>query len=214
MGTNDRLQDLLLVRAAQAGSRSAFAHLIHAHDQALLRLALRITGSPTDAQDISQEAFLQAYRKLDHFRHDCSFSTWIYRIVTNICLDHLRRNRTRREDSAVVVVKANREDYDLLAYTSDDRPAHNPDDHFLHRELRAYVLLALGTLTPHERMVFDLKHFDEMTLRTISETLSTSERAVRNTLIRATRKLRVCLARYTAPQNSSIQGCCEERCVS
>ena len=114
-------QDCFLVREAQRGNHAAFAQLVHAHDEAVLKLALRITGSESDAQDIYQEAFLKIYRKLDGFRFQCSISTWIYRVVTNVCLDHLRRNRKRKESSAIQV-GAEGEAYDLLTDVSDDRP--------------------------------------------------------------------------------------------
>jgi RNA polymerase sigma-70 factor (ECF subfamily) len=92
----DCIQDCSLVREAQGGSQAAFEELVHTYDEAVLRLALRLTGSESDAQDIHQEAFLKVYKKLVGFRFECSFSTWIYRIVTNVCLDHLRRNRGRQ----------------------------------------------------------------------------------------------------------------------
>ncbi len=73
-----------LIREAQKGSRTAFEALVRQYDQPVLRLALRLTGSEQDAQDIHQEAFLKAYRYLANFRFECSFYTWIYRIVTNL----------------------------------------------------------------------------------------------------------------------------------
>ena len=85
-----------LIREAQAGSRTAFDALVRQYDQAVLRLAMHLTGSEQDAQDIQQEAFLKAYRYLGNFRFECSFYTWIYRIVTNLCLDHLRRRSKSR----------------------------------------------------------------------------------------------------------------------
>ena len=81
-----RLQDAELIREAQKGSRAAFDVLVRQYDQAVLRLALHLTGSEQDAQDIHQEAFLKAYRHIGSFRFECSFYTWIYRIVTNLCL--------------------------------------------------------------------------------------------------------------------------------
>src|SRR5271156_5444610 len=87
------IEDGSLVRQAQCGNQDAFTQLVHTYDQAVLRLALRLTGSQSDAQDIHQEAFIKAYMKLNGFRFECSFATWIYRIVTNVCLDHLRRNQ-------------------------------------------------------------------------------------------------------------------------
>ncbi|MEA2543432.1 MAG: hypothetical protein QOH35_4798, partial [Acidobacteriaceae bacterium] len=96
-----RATETELIREAQKGSRTAFEALVRQYDQAVLRLALRLTGSEQDAQDIHQEAFLKAYRYLANFRFECSFYTWIYRIVTNLCLDHLRRRKSRREEQSV-----------------------------------------------------------------------------------------------------------------
>ena len=84
-----RATETELILEAQKGSRTAFEALVRqAPRKVVLRLALRLTGSEQDAQDIHQEAFLKAYRYLANFRFECSFYTWIYRIVTNLCLDH------------------------------------------------------------------------------------------------------------------------------
>ena len=96
-----RVDDTVLIREAQAGNRGAFEELVRQYDQAVLRLALHLTGSESDAQDIYQEAFLKAYRSVGKFRFECSFYTWLYRIVTNLCLDHLRKRQVRKEDAPV-----------------------------------------------------------------------------------------------------------------
>ena len=140
------IRDCFLAREVQGGNQAAFAQLVHAHDQAVLRLALRITGSQSDAQDIYQEAFLKVYKKLGSFRFECSFSTWIYRIVTNACLDHLRKNRHRREDSSREL-NVEGEEYDFLNQVSDDRPANNPEQELLRQELNAHILGALRILS-------------------------------------------------------------------
>jgi RNA polymerase sigma-70 factor (ECF subfamily) len=198
------IQDCFLVREVQDGNQAAFAQLVHAHDQAVLRLALRITGSQSDAQDIYQEAFLKVYKKLGSFRFECSFSTWIYRIVTNACLDHLRKNRHRREDSSREL-NVEGEEYDFLNQVSDDRPANNPEQELLRQELNAHILGALQTLTPRERMLFELKHFQGLKLRIVGEILKTSESSVKTSLFRATRKLRFQLAGFTNGKKSSMK---------
>src|SRR5581483_4114263 len=86
MLSQSRIDDTLLVREAQRGSRAAFEELVRHYDQAVLRLALHLTGSEHEAQDIYQGAFLKAYKNIGRFRFECSFYTWIYRIVTNLCL--------------------------------------------------------------------------------------------------------------------------------
>ena len=156
-----------LVREAQSGNQAAFAQLVHTYDQTVLRLALRLTGSESDAQDIHQETFLRVYKKLDGFRFECSFATWIYRIVTNVCLDHLRRSQARKKNGRIEV-----SDNDFLDHISDDRPGNNPEHQLLDRELHAHILRALERLTPRERLVFDLKHFQGLKLRNVSEILN------------------------------------------
>lgn len=182
-----------LIREAQAGSRTAFDALVRQHDHAVLRLALHLTGSEQDAQDIHQEAFLKAYKSLGNFRFECSFYTWIYRIVTNLCLDLMRRRKARREEPAVMI-DATGGEMDLLVNVSDDRAGANPDRELQRKQLGGRIMTALDKLTPRERMVFELKHFQGLRLKTIGEMLHTTEETAKNTLFRATKKLRANLA--------------------
>jgi RNA polymerase sigma-70 factor, ECF subfamily len=194
---SERLQansvEMDLIREAQAGSRAAFDALVRQYEHQVLRLALHLTGSEHDAEDIYQEAFLKAYRYIGNFRFECSFYTWIYRIVTNLCLDQLRRRKTRREDRAVVVDHQG-EEIDLLSSVSDDRSYSNPGKELDRKVLAEKIQTALEKLTPRERMVFELKHYQGLRLRTIGEMLKTTEETAKNTLFRATKKLRTHLA--------------------
>ncbi len=188
-----RLDDASLIREAQRGNRAAFEELVRHYDQAVLRLAMHLTGSEHEAQDVYQDAFLKAYRNIGSFRFECSFYTWIYRIVTNLCLDHLRKKNVRKEDSPTVVDQDG-ETYDLLDQVADGRPGANPERDLMRRELGAMIGRALEKLTPRERMVFELKHYQGLKLRTIGEILNTTEETAKNTLFRATQKLRGALA--------------------
>ena len=209
MESTDTIQNYSLVRAAQAGDHSAFEKLVYVHAQAVLRLALSITGSHNVAQDIHQEAFIKVYKKLDGFRFECTISTWIYRIVTNLCLDHLRRNRVRAEDSTTEVKLEN-----LINQVSDGRPVGNPEQQLLSRELRVQISRALRRLTPRERVVFELKHFHGMKLRMVSEILNCSEPAIKTSLFRATKKLRTHLAAYTNCKVKHTSAQILSRCAS
>ena len=202
METAGYIDECSLVREAQGGNHAAFAQLVHAHDETVLRVALRITGSQSDAQDIYQEVFLKVYKKLNFFRFDSSFSTWISRITTNTCLDYLRKARHRRENDTIKVGFDGMEQ-DLLDQVADDRPANDPEKELLRRELRVYILCALKQLTPQERIVFDMKHFQGMKLRAVGEILNISEGSVKTCLVRATRKLRLHLASHTQQQQNS-----------
>jgi len=188
-----RIDDTVLVREAQRGNRAAFEELVRHYDQAVLRLAMHLTGSEHEAQDIYQDAFLKAYKSVGNFRFECSFYTWIYRIVTNLCLDHLRKRQVRKEDGPVAV-DAQGEPYDVLDQVPDGRAGANPERDLMRRELGTRISRALEKLTPRERMVFELKHYHGLKLRTVGEILQTTEETAKNTLFRATQKLRGALA--------------------
>ncbi len=184
-----RLEDDDLIREAQKGQRTSFDTLVRRYDQSVLRLALHMLGNEQDAQDVHQEAFIKAYRHLSNFRFECSFYTWLYRIVTNLCLDQLRRRKSRREDPATVVDSVG-EEMDLLSNVQDERAMANPGRELDRKLMGERIAEALDKLTPRERTVFELKHYQGLKLRTIGEMLSTTEETAKNTLFRATRKLR------------------------
>lgn len=188
------MDEASLIRAAQQGDQDAFATLVHSYDQNVLRIAMNLLRSPDEAKDVYQEAFLRVYRNLDSFRFDCSFPTWLYRIVTNICLDHLRKRKVRREECAVAESAGG--EYNLLEAVEEHRADNNPQRKLLTGELRTRIDRALSDLTPRERMVFELRHFQGLRLRAIGESLGTTEEAAKNCLFRATQKMRAALGDY------------------
>jgi RNA polymerase sigma-70 factor (ECF subfamily) len=182
-----------LVRDAQAGDRLAFEELVRRYDREVLRLALNLVHRAEDARDIYQESFLRVYRNLHRFRFECSFYTWLYRIVTNVALDHLRRRTSRREDQAPVPEEADGSTRDFFDRQPELSPAANPERNLLGQELGQHISAALDRLSPRERMVFEMKHYQGLKLRAIGDLLGTSEETVKNSLFRATRKLRASL---------------------
>src|SRR6266404_293262 len=153
------LDERSLVIEAQAGNRAAFEELVRRFDRDVLRLALNLMKRPEDARDVYQEAFLKVYRNLHRFRFECSFYTWLYRIVTNVCLDDLR-------------------------------PGLDPERRLMGNEIRMRIAKAMERLSPRERVVFEMKHYQGLKLRAIGDVLGTTEETVKNSLFRATRKLR------------------------
>jgi RNA polymerase sigma-70 factor, ECF subfamily len=182
-----------LVREAQAGDRLAFEELVRRYDREVLRLALNLVHRSEDARDIYQEGFLRVYRNLHRFRFECSFYTWLYRIVTNVALDHLRRRSSRREDQAPVPDESEGTTRDFFDRQPETRAGANPERKLLGDELGQHIQDALERLSPRERMVFELKHYQGLKLRVIGDMLGTSEETVKNSLFRATRKLRASL---------------------
>ncbi len=177
-----------LIRAAQRGDQDAFEQLVRTYDQSVLRLAMNLLRSPEDARDVYQEAFLRVYRNLHSFRFDCSFHTWLYRIVTNICLDQLRKRKVRKEEAAVV--ETSEGPIDRMESFEEEAAEADPERSMWNHELRQRIETALVGLTPRERMVFELRHYQGLRLRNIGEMLGTTEEAAKNCLFRATQKMR------------------------
>ena len=192
--TGWQIDEAALIRAAQAGDHAAFEQLVRAYDQSVLRLALNLLRSPEDAHDVYQEAFLRVYRNLNSFRFDCSFHTWLYRIVTNLCLDHMRKRKVRKEEPAVLHTAEG--PLDRMNAVAEDRVDGDPQRHLFSGQVRSRIRQVLGELTPRERMVFELRHYQGLRLRRIGEVLGTTEEAAKNCLFRATQKMRVALGDF------------------
>lgn len=189
-----RMDEPDLIRAAQQGDQRAFEQLVRLHDQNVLRLALNMLRSPEDAHDIYQEAFLRVYKNLHTFRFDCSFHTWLYRIVTNLCLDALRKRKVRREENTVVETSDG--PLDRLDTLEEARPDGNPERRLSSRQVGKKIQECLAELTPRERAVFEMRHYQGLRLRAIGEILGTSEEAAKNCLFRATQKMRAALGDF------------------
>ena len=188
------LDEAGLIRAAQRGDQDAFERLVRTYDQSVLRVAMNLLRSPEEARDVYQEAFLKVYRNLHTFRFDCSFHTWLYRIVTNICLDHLRRRKVRKEESTLLDTSEGV--VDRAAQLEEEGAHSNPERQMWNRELAGKIDGALSALTPRERTVFELRHYEGLRLRAIGEIIGTTEEAAKNCLFRATQKMRSSLEAF------------------
>jgi RNA polymerase sigma-70 factor (ECF subfamily) len=188
------LDEAGLIRAAQQGDQDAFERLVRAYDHSVLRIAMNLLRSSEEARDVYQESFLKVYRNLHSFRFDCSFHTWLYRIVTNICLDHLRRRKVRKQESTVV--ETSEGIVDRVSQLEEGAPHADPERQMWNRQLSGRIEGALQALTPRERTVFELRHYEGLRLRAIGEIIGATEEAAKNCLFRATQKMRVSLESF------------------
>ncbi len=188
------MEEAALIRAAQDGDHAAFEQLVRAYDQSVLRLAMNLLRSPEDAHDVYQEAFLRVFRNLHSFRFDCSFHTWLYRIVTNLCLDHMRKRKVRKEEPTVLATADG--PLDRMDTVQEERVDGDPQRYLFSGQVRRRIKEVLGELTPRERMVFELRHYQGLRLRKIGEVLGTTEEAAKNCLFRATQKMRAALGDF------------------
>lgn len=193
-----------LIREAQRGNRLAFDDLVRRYDHAILRLAVRLAGSEPDGHDIYQEAFLKAYKNIGSFRSESSFYTWMHRIVCNLCMDRLRSHKTRLRNDHVFTDPDGNE-HDELDSLPDSSLTAQPERQVLSSELQEQIAAALRKLTPRERMVFELRHVEGLRLKTVGEVLNTSEETAKNTLFRATHKMRRFLAHLRRPRAFEIR---------
>ena len=177
-----------LIRRAQEGDPEAFEALVRMYDQNVLRLALQVVRSQEEARDLYQEAFLKVYRSLRYFRLESRFSTWLYRVVMNVCLDYLRRQNTRKEVQAPESGDGQPEYFQTVP---EARPVLDPERAAHASEIGRRIQAALQRLNPRERLVFELKHYQGLKLRAIGQLCKTSEQTVKNCLFRATQKLRL-----------------------
>jgi RNA polymerase sigma-70 factor, ECF subfamily len=178
-----------LVARAKNGDRSSFDQLIELHGAAILRLALRMTESETDAQDIFQDTFLKAYSSLHFFREECSFSTWLYRIATNFCIAHLRL-RLRQRKERMPDCSDNQSDF----FDTFPTCAADPERAAMSTQIGERLGSAVAALSARQRVVFELRYYEGLPLRTISALLGTTEETAKNALFRGTKKLRAELA--------------------
>jgi RNA polymerase sigma-70 factor, ECF subfamily len=185
------MQDDLLVQQAQAGSQEAFCELVERHHVRAVNIALGMLGNVDEAKDVSQEAFVKAYRALHRFRREAKFRTWLYRIVMNECHNMLRkRQRAQRWFWSPTVAETESMEavqwIELLPSTdrsSLDETSRSDEARVLQR--------AMTRLSPQQRTAVTLRYLQEMSVQEVAEIMGCATGTVQSQLARALRHLRV-----------------------
>ncbi len=178
------LTDRACVARTRAGDADAFRVLVERHSRTLFRLAYRMTGNESDAEDVVQESFLRAYRQLDKFDERASFGTWLYRITANCSLDLVRSRKRRSEHMAPADPDR---DAPLLALPA---PEPSPEREAASGQVRDRVAEAMKELSAVERTAFVLRHFEGMRIEEVSRVLDCAPGAAKHSVFRAVQKLR------------------------
>ena len=169
-----------LIRRAKQNDRGAFAEIVRLYQKRIFRLAFLFFRDRDDAQEILQETFLRVYQKLARFQEDTSFSGWIHRLATNLCIDHYRKNKKRIWEPLTASQLEERE----------PTTAAGPEQNFNLEMFREKLGQSLSALSGRQRKVFLLKHFGPMTIAEISSELNISEGTVKTLHHRAMARLR------------------------
>jgi len=178
--------DYQLIINAQKGDMASFEELVYRYDHHVLNIAKSFRNSDDDAKDIYQEVFMRVFRGLKNFQFKSEFTTWLFRITTNVCLTF--QSRKKDHDSLDQVISLGDDNTTTLAENISDYSS--ADELLISGEISKYVQLALNDLPPKQKMVFTLKYYEEYKIRQIAEMMQCSEGAVKRYLFVATHKMR------------------------
>jgi RNA polymerase sigma-70 factor, ECF subfamily len=190
--------DAAAVALARDGDSEAFRALVERHSRAVFRLAHRMTGNASDAEDVVQDTFLKAYKQLSRFESRANFGTWLHRIAVNCSID-LIRSRPHREAS-----HADLEQFGAGEAADAGRPS--PERLMLSAEVQARITDAMSALSQMERAAFVLRHFEGQSIDEISRTLGLKTNATKHSIFRAVKKMRHALEPLVAPPDLSDIG--------
>ncbi|CAM4015962.1 RNA polymerase sigma factor SigW [Cohnella lubricantis] len=155
-----------LARLARKGDQRAFAEIVDLYKDKLYHLAYRMMNNRQEAEDIVQECFLRVYKHLDRYDENQKFSTWIYRIATNLCIDRLRKRKPTYSLDAESSEHEGLDGYAMMP--SDDR---TPESEMLLSETQRIIREAIETLPPKYKSVIVLRYLQDMSLQEISEVM-------------------------------------------
>ena len=173
----------ILIGRVLEGDHEAFAELVKRHETQVYNLCLRMSGNPEDARDLSQEAFLKAWRGLRFYQFESAFSTWLYRLTSNVCIDFLR-SRKRRPSVSLTVD----EEEPVEMEVEDSSPT--PEEQVLHREQQYAVAKAMEQLEDEFRQVLTLRVIHDLPYEEIAEIMDLKVGTVKSRLARARMKLK------------------------
>lgn len=194
------MQDELLIRRAQHGDADAFEQLLLEHQKNVYNLCYRMAGDPDDAMDLSQETFLRAWRCLDQYQFASAFSTWLYRLCSNICIDFLRR---RRRQQTVPLTFEDADGEEQTYAVPDVQPL--PEEQVELKLTRETLAAAMAQLLPEHRAVLQLRVVNEMSYEQIADVLDIQIGTVKSRLSRARNQLKKILERGNLSRRASSE---------
>ena len=181
------LSDSELITQAKSGNDSAFEEPIFRYDRSVLAIAFKFVHNSDDAKDIYQEVFIRVYKGLKNFEMKSEFSTWLYRIATNVCLSN--KSRSKKQLYVSIDEQNESEDDESVNVELADNEM-DPAELMANLDLSDIIQDAVDSLSSKQRMTFILKHYEGYKIREISDMLNCKEGTVKKYLFDAIRNLR------------------------
>jgi len=193
-------EDNKLVERFQEGEVEAFNELVIRYQDKIYRLAFNFVRNREDALDLSQEAFLRAFQALGRFERKSAFYSWLYRITMNLCIDFLR-SRSRTKSVSLDAEVEYLPNVLIRGYNQ-----YSPTKYVEEKELQQHIIAAVSELSPKQREVFVLRHWDGLQIKEIANVIKRSEGTVKAHLFHAARNLRKQLAGYLEVNHLTPKG--------
>jgi len=186
-------EERALIKEAQRGNILAFERLVKRYDKQVMQVAYNMLNHVQDAEDVYQEIFVRVFKNLSRFQFRSEFSTWLYRVVVNTCINHQKTRRKRRHYSLNNTHEESRDNWNATLKGSEI----SPEESVLNRELSQEIKAAVEQLSEKQKAVFILRHYHGRKLKDIAVILNCTEGTVKNYLFRATQKMQRFLQEYS-----------------
>ncbi len=183
-----QLSDTDLIIQAQKGNQSAFEELVYRYDRSVLSITIKYANNEDDAKDLYQEVFIRVYRGIKNFKFQSEFSTWLFRITTNVCLTY--KSRSKEHLRVSIDKEFGYEENEFSTTKELVYDGSSPEEISSGANLGEIVNAAVESLSPKQKMTFVLKHYEGYKIREIAEMLNCKEGTVKKYLFDATKNLR------------------------
>ena len=192
---NDVTDEVLMMQF-QAGDRSAFAILVRRHKTPIYNFVLRQVRSKTTAEDLTQDVFVRVVQNASTFKHEARFTTWVYSIARNLCIDHLRKMSLRRHRSLDQQGGKESEGPTLGERVADEHPSAAADRRAVSNDIAERIVAAVEELPEEQREVFLLRQLAKVPFKEIAEMTGVPENTVKSRMRYALERLQEALSEY------------------